>query len=384
MIGFRNVTVVPPERTIADGVVLVRDDRIQALGSSKLIDLPEDTQIIDGQGNTLAPGFIELQINGGFGMDFTESPETIWPVAERLPVYGVTSFLPTVITSPMDTFQRAIEVMQAGEPAGFRGARPLGLHIEGPFLSLERKGAHNPQYIRPPDLNLIANWSRDNGVRLVTLAAEQPGGLDMVKTLVSRGVVVSIGHSTATYEQAIEAFTAGVTYGTHLFNGQPPLHHREPGLPAALLTEPGVAFGLIADGIHVHPAMVNLVWLAKGPDGITLVTDAMAALGMPSGTYHLGDYDVIVDETSAWLADRSTLAGSVLTNDSALRNLMAFTGCSLEQALLTLTRTPARVLGLADRGLLAEGAVADLVLLSPDGRVLMTMAAGEVVFHAGR
>lgn len=382
MLGFRNVTILTPERTIADGVLLVRDGRIEALGSSKQLTLPDEAQVIDGDGNTLVPGFIELQINGGFGMDFTENPDTIWPVAERLPIYGVTSFLPTVITSPMETFARAIGVMQAGAPAGFRGARPLGLHIEGPFLSLGKKGAHNPQYIRPPDLDLIAGWSRDNGVLLVTLAPEQPGALDLVRALVARGVVVSAGHSTATYEQALQSFAEGITYGTHLFNGQPPLHHREPGLAAALLTEPGVIFGLIVDGIHIHPAMVKLVWQAKGPDGITLVTDAMAALGMAPGTYRLGDYDVVVDETSAWLADRSSLAGSVLTHDAALRNLMDFTGCSLEQALLTLTRTPARVLGLADRGRLAEGAIADLVLLSPDRRVQMTVAAGEVVFTA--
>lgn len=371
------------DRTIVDGILLARDGRIEALGSSEQVSLPDNAQVIDGQGGTLTPGFIELQINGGFGMDFTDNPETIWPVAERLPAYGVTAFLPTVITSPMQTFARAIGIMQAGPPPRFRGACPLGLHIEGPFLSLGKKGAHNPQYIRPPDLEAIAGWSRDNGVRLVTLAPEQPGALDMVRTLVERGVVVSAGHSTATYEQAIEAFAAGVTYGTHLFNGQPPLHHREPGLAAALLTEPGVTFGLIADGVHIHPAMVNLAWKAKGPDGITLVTDAMAALGMAPGSYRLGDYEVVVDGTSAWLSDRSTLAGSVLTPDGGLRNLMDFTGCSLEEALRTLTCTPARVLGLTDRGKLAEGAIADLVLLTPDRQVRITVAAGEVVYDAG-
>ncbi|HZW03569.1 MAG TPA: N-acetylglucosamine-6-phosphate deacetylase [Anaerolineaceae bacterium] len=384
MIGFENVTILTPERTIDGGALLVRDGRIRALGRRDAVELPAGAQRIDGQGNLLVPGFIELQINGGFGMDFTERPETIWPVAERLPAYGVTSFLPTVITNPMATFQQAIEVIQAGEPVNFRGARPLGLHIEGPFLNQGKKGAHNPAYIRPPDLEATATWSRDNGVRLVTLAPEQPGAIELIRALVARGVVVSAGHSLATYEQAEQAFSAGVTYGTHLYNAQPPLDHRKPGLSAALLTDPGVVFGMIVDGVHVHPAMVDLAWKAKGPDGITLVTDAMAALGMPPGTYPLGDHEVVVDGTSAWLADHSSLAGSILTHDSALRNLMAFTGCTLGEALLTLTRTPARVLGLTDRGRMASGAIADLVLLSPDGRVLMTVAAGEVVYNAGR
>jgi N-acetylglucosamine-6-phosphate deacetylase len=290
----------------------------------------------------------------------------------------VTAFLPTIITSPLECVRLAMDVV-CRVPDGFAGAFPLGLHLEGPFLNLNKKGAHNPNYLRIPSPELVADWSPRNGVRLATLAPEMPGALETVAALVRQGVVVSAGHSMASYEQAQAAFQAGVSYGTHLFNAMPTLDHRAPGLAAALLTAPSICVGVIPDGIHLHPSVVDLAWKAKGPRGLTLVTDAMAAMGMAPGAYRLGDFDVTVDENVARLPN-GTLAGSILTMDGALRNLMAFTGCSMLEALPTLTSTPAAVLGLEHKGQIKPGADADLVLLTPQGQVVTTIVAGEVVY----
>jgi N-acetylglucosamine-6-phosphate deacetylase len=373
---IRNATIFSTGETAS---LLISDGLIQGVLPANQAPASPSEHVIDAQGLILAPGFIELQINGGFGFDFTEDPGSIWSVAEKLPRYGVTSFLPTVITSPWKSIQRAIDVMQAGSPAEFRGALPLGLHLEGPFLNPGRKGAHNPTYLRPPDASLVEGWSPANGVRLVTLAPELPGAHETIRKLRAQGVVVSAGHSLATFDQAVAAFEAGITYGTHVFNAMPPLEHRSPNLAGALLTTPGLTVGLIVDGIHAHPAVIRLVWRAKGPAEITLVTDAMAALGMEDGLYRLGDFDITVQNGSARLPD-GVLAGSIVQPDQEIRNLMEMTGCTLAEALLTFTSTPARVLGLSDRGRIEAGCIADLVLLTTSGHIHSTILQGEAVY----
>ncbi len=377
MLHIGNATLLTPSRRIENGAVLIDGERIVAVGQAAC---PPEAQKIDATGLLLSPGFMDLQCNGAFGHDFTANPETIWPVAARLPQYGVTSFLPTIITSPLATVTAAQAVLQH-RPANFVGARPLGLHVEGPFLNPAKRGAHNPQHLRLPEVKAVENWSIEHGVRLVTLAPELPNALEVTRLLVGRGVVVSAGHSMATFEEARRGIEAGITYGTHLFNAMPAFEHRAPGLAGALLTEARVAFGLIPDGVHLHPAVVTLAWQAAGPERVTLVTDAMAALGMRPGRYRLGDLNVIVDNVSARLAD-GRLAGSILGLDAAVRNLRAFTECSVEEAIATVTATPAKVLGLAhQRGQISPGFVADLVLLTPDLQVAMTIVNGEVVFQ---
>lgn len=356
--------------------LLAVDGRIMTVGPSEPMTLPTGAQVVDAQGAILAPGWIDLQLNGGYGFDFTANPDTIWDVAARLPESGVTSFLPTLVTSPLETVERGMRALRR-RPEDFLGAEPLGLHIEGPFLNPLKKGAHNPEHLRLPDLAQIDGWTVEAGVRLVTLAPELPGALDLIPALLRRGVTVSAGHSLASYEQALEAFTRGVTSGTHLFNAMPPLSARSPGLAGALLESKGTYFGLIVDGVHVHPALVALA-LRTRPEGLILVTDAMTALGMPSGEYPLADATVFVDETSARLKD-GTLAGSILSMDAAIRNLCAFTGISLEEALPHASALPADLLGLTDRGRLKAGARADLVLLDESVRVLKTWVGGELV-----
>ena len=381
MLYIKNTTLYSPCERLDNAAVLVDGGRIVAVGYAAAVACPPGAQVLDADGLLLTPGFIDMQFNGGFGDDFTADPTTIWQVAAGLPRWGVTAFLPTVITSPLERIAQAQQVVLS-EPAGFRGATPLGLHVEGPFLNPQKKGAHNPAYLQLPALEAVAGWSPQTGVRLVTLAPELPGALPVIEALATRGVLVSAGHSTATFEEATMAFDAGARYGTHLFNAMPTMHHREPGLPGALLTDPRPVVGFIADGVHTHPSVISLVWQALGPERLNLVTDAMAALGMGPGSHLLGDFEVTVDATSARLAD-GTLAGSILSLDQALRNLIRLTGCTLADALATVTTTPARSLGLDhERGRIAPGYVADLVLLSPELEVRGTVVRGELVYTA--
>jgi N-acetylglucosamine-6-phosphate deacetylase len=374
--------IYTPEHLLDNGALLVEKGRIVAVGTVDQIPCPEEARRIDAAELILTPGFIDLQLNGGFGHDFTAEPGTIWSVARHLPCHGVTAFLPTIVSSPAATVVAAQRVLAQGPPPVFSGARPLGLHVEGPFLNPAKKGAHNPAYLRTPNLEATANWSPEQNVRLVTVAPELDGATEVIVALAERGVVVSAGHSLADYDQALGALAAGLRYGTHLFNAMPPLEHRLPGLPGALLTDPRATVGLIPDGIHVHPAVVSLVWQILGNKRLTLVTDAMAALGMPPGIFRIGEFEVTVDHVSARLAD-GTLAGSILSLDAALRNLMAFTGCSLQEALPTVTTTPARLLGLGGRlGKIAPGYAADFVFFDKNLRVKQTIVAGQVVYPA--
>ncbi len=373
-------TLVMPDGDLVTGALTVQDGRI--LDAGPLTVAPRPAETIDATGLLVAPGFIDLQVNGGFGHDFTADPTTIWPAAAELPRYGVTAFLPTIITSPLATVAQAQAIMAAGPGDRFRGATPLGLHLEGPFLNPGKKGAHNPAHLQGPALSATATWSPEQGVRLVTLAPELPGAAELIAELAARGVVVSAGHSLATFEEGQAAVAAGVRYGTHLFNAMTAVHHRDPGLPVALLHDKRVTIGLIPDGLHVHPALIRLVWDALGPERLNVVTDAMAALGMPPGAYWLGDHEVTVDEQCARL-ESGTLAGCIVPLDEALRNLVAYTGCTAAEAIATVTTTPARLLGLAEqRGTLQPGAAADFVLLTHELDVVATYIDGVCVHRA--
>lgn len=353
--------------------VLIEGDTIAALGR----DAVGAGRRLDLGGLVLAPGFVELQVNGAAGHDVTREPESIWAVGESLAQFGVTSFLPTIVTSPPGVVAAARAVLAAGAPPGYHGAIPLGLHVEGPFLNPERRGAHDAAHLRPPDPALVTGWSPVSGIRLVTLAPELPGALEIVRSLVGAGIVVSAGHSLATAAEASAGFDAGIRYVTHLFNAMPPLDHREPGLAGAALADSRVTVGLIPDGIHVHPTIIDLAWRLAGPDRFSIVTDAMAGLGMSPGTYQLGDTDVVVED-AARLRD-GRLAGSVVGLDRAVRNVAGFTGASVEEVVAAVTSTPARLLGLPDRGTIAVGGRADLVVLTPELEVVATIVGGRIV-----
>lgn len=288
--------------------------------------------------------------------------------------------MPTIVTSPPDIVRRAQRTL-AHPPLHFKGALPLGLHVEGPFINPQKKGAHNAAHIRLPDSEQVGEWSPQNGIRMVTLAPELPNASETIHTLVKNHVIVSAGHSLASWEEARYGIEAGISCGTHLFNAMPPLDHRNPGLVAALLASQQVCFGLIVDGLHVHPGIISLVWQLAKAQRLYLVTDAMSALGMPPGEYNLGDLKVMVDNVSARLPEGS-LAGSVLSLDQAVRNLLQFTGCTLLDAICSVTDTPAAILGeTGKRGRIIPGGRGDLVVLTPDLQVGMTFVAGQLVYE---
>ena len=289
---------------------------------------------------------IDLQVNGAGGHDLTETPERLWDVAAALSRYGTTAFLPTLVSPSWAGVDRARETLAKGPPARFAGATPLGWHVEGPFLNPARAGAHDPASLLPPSVERVGDWSPASGVRMVTLAPELPGALDVVRSLVANGVVVSAGHSAATWAEAGAGFDAGIRSVTHLFNAMASLDHREPGVAGAALADDRVTIGLIPDGLHVHPGLVRLVRRTVGPDRLAVVTDAIAALGMPPGRHSLAGRMVDCDETSARLPN-GVLAGSVIGLDTAVRNLSAFTGASADDARLATTVVPARLLGLS-------------------------------------
>jgi N-acetylglucosamine-6-phosphate deacetylase len=380
-------------------MLLVRGARFEAGGSAvsillrggRIVAVSQDadrarglaaTRALEADGLLAAPGFIDLQVNGAAGVDLTEDPAGIWAVGATLSRFGVTAFLPTIVTSPAEVLDAARRVLVAGPPPGFVGALPLGLHLEGPFLAHDRRGVHAASHLAPPDRARAASWSPSAGVRMVTLAPELPGSMELVRDLVGRGVVVAAGHSAASWEDACAGIDVGVRYATHLFNAMRPLHHRDPGLVAALLLDPRVIVGLIPDGIHVHPAIIELAWRLAGPGRVSVVTDAMAGLGMPPGGYALAGRDVDVSEGRAQVDGH--LAGGVLSLDGAIRNLRTWTGASTADVIATVSRVPARLLGLdGHRGDLALGQVADLVLLTDGLEVVTTIVGGIVAYDAG-
>ncbi len=346
---------------------------------------PEEGQLEFNQAY-ITPGLIDLQINGGLGHDFTAEPDTVAQVAAALPQWGVTAFLPTFITALPETYRSALALLQDYKAAD-GAAIVLGAHLEGPYLNPAFKGAHEAQYLREPSLpevNSLLHYQL-NGRRalgFMTLAPEEPGALDLIPYLSQHGILVAAGHSGASYEDGMAALEAGLSCGTHLFNAMPPLHHRHPGLAAAILDHPKATANLIVDGIHLHPAVVRLVYRLKGWEHVTLVTDAMAGLGMPPGRYVLAGQAVIVDETSARLDNEAgTLAGSILTLNAAIRNMIEFSGCPVHEAYAMAGLNPACLLGIdAVKGRLQPGFDADIAVFDQNFNSLMTIVAGQAVY----
>jgi N-acetylglucosamine-6-phosphate deacetylase len=358
--------------------VLVRDGLIAGAGPG--LAAPA-AAAVDATALTVAPGLIDIQVNGAAGIDLTHEPERVWEVAAALPRFGVTAFLPTIVSAPAVRYERALAALAGGPPRGWEGARPLGWHFEGPMLSPRRPGAHEVRHLRRPDPRVYEGWSRERGVAMVTLAPELPGALAAVAALAARGVVVAAGHTEASAAEMRAAADRGVRYATHLFNAMAPLGHREPGPVGAVLAGLPVVAGLIADGAHLDPAVVALVWRALGPERCNLVSDAVAALGAGRGGSRLGDLDLVAGEDGVRRPD-GTLAGSALGLDTGLRNLSRFTGCPLAAALATVTSTPAALLGRPDLGAIAPGMAGDLTLLDRGLGVAMTVVGGRVLHRA--
>ena len=329
----------------------------------------------------VSPGLVDLQVNGGFGLEVGGDGRALRALAGRLPSTGVTTFLPTAVSSgPAD--YRALGAALA-DARGAAGARMPGLHLEGPLLSPARAGAHRVGEIAGAGATIddvLDDLLGVGAVRVVTLAPERPGALALIHRLRQAGVAVSLGHTDATFEQTVAGIDAGATLVTHLFNAMSPLHHRAPGAVGAALADDRITIMLIADGVHVHPAALNVALRSKGSDRVALVTDAIAAAGAPPGRYALAGVEVISDGQTARLAD-GTLAGSTLTLDRAVRMMAGVAGARLEDALAMASSVPAAAIGLADVGRIAVGQLADLALWSAAMEVTATLVGGQVAFR---
>jgi N-acetylglucosamine-6-phosphate deacetylase len=300
-----------------EGTVLLEGSRIadvsrEPLGATEVHEYPD---------RLIMPGFVDLQVNGSFGVDVATEPERVPELSKKLVVTGTTAFLPTVISSPATLYREALPRLADLTRKSVPGAEVLGVHLEGPFISPKRKSAHSSEHIAPADANLLAELLDLRPVRMLTLAPELEGAAELTKAAVGREVIVSAGHSNATFELAYEAFEEEIAGVTHLFNAMNSLHHRKPGLPGAAFAHPRVACGIIADGLHVHPALVNLAFRVLGPDRLYLATDTTAAAGAEQGEYSLAARRIHAGNGAPTL-ENGALAGSVLAMNEALQNAL--------------------------------------------------------------
>src|SRR5579862_7429295 len=356
-----------PVEEIQNPFLIVEDGRIVELSSRATREVPVGTSLVDFGDAAMAPGFLDIHIHGGAGLDVMRAaPSELPRLGKFLASHGVTAYFPTTVAAPLDATCAAlsqlagvIEAAKNNEDASVQ-ARPLGIHLEGPFLSHKRRGVHPPENLIAPTVEIFDRlWQAARGhVKMLTIAPEIPGAMEVIPEAARRGVCVSIGHSDAEMPVAKAAVAAGARHATHTFNAMRPLDHREPGIIGEVLSDDGITADLIADGIHVDPAVVKVFLEAKGPGRAVLITDAMSATGMPDGRYKLGPIEVDVRDGKC--TANGSLAGSVLTMDRAVRNVTKFSNWGLRDAVQAASLNPARAASLdRNHGVLKAGANAD-------------------------
>ena len=375
-----------PFEEISDAVVVIQGSKISAVGQRGKVEMPRGAREISAKGKTIVPGFVDVHIHGAGGRDVMEgTPEALEIVAATVAAHGTTSMVATTVTaSEMETCRSIADIakfiLDAGlSPARELAAEILGIHFEGPFISQARRGVHPAEWIAAPSPPLLLRFldeARGTG-QILTLAPELPGALELIAIAREAGLVVSLGHTDANHEQAQAAIAAGARHAAHVFNAMRPFSHRDTGVLGAVFSSPDVSAELIADGIHVDSAAMRMLLDLKTPQRVILVSDGTSATGMPDGKFQLGTFQVTVSGGVCRNAE-GKLAGSTLTLDRALRNIVAL-GVPLASALQMLTANPARQIGLGSRkGVLAPGADADLVFLDANLEVsgVMTRGAG--------
>ena len=364
-------------------VVVIEDGRIASISTRAAKEAPGDAQVIDFPGSTLGPALFDVHNHGAKGHDVMEAtPAALDAIGSFLASRGTGSYLATTVTAPLNTTLWSLSGLAKllERPAVAGQARPIGIHLEGPFLSHSKRGVQPAEHLLAPDIATFDRFfdAAEGHIRLMTLAPELPGAVELAAHATARGVRVSLGHSNATAAETRAAIAAGAVSATHTFNAMRPLDHREPGILGTVLTCDTLFAEMICDGIHTAREMAKLWWRAKGPERAILVTDAMSAAGMPDGEYQLGGFAVQVANGRAMVGD--TLAGSVLTLDRALANFVEFTGAPLEQALRLATVNPAAMTGLGDQaGSVAVGQPASLVAVDRAGKLVGSVVNGQQV-----
>jgi N-acetylglucosamine-6-phosphate deacetylase len=370
--------VATPDGVLDPGWVLVEDGAIHGLGAGAPPDRPDAT-VTDATGSWVLPGFVDIHCHGGGGAAFTSAdPEHVRRVVDAHSAHGTTTMLASLVTRPVPELVEQVAALSELVEHGL----VAGIHLEGPFLSAARCGAHDPAILRPPDpVSVDALLSAGRGaIRMVTVAPELEGAVPAVKRLVDAGVLAAIGHTDALAEDVVPAVDAGASVATHLFNGMRPLHHREPGPIGVLLDDERVTVELICDLVHLHPTIVRLAARHAGAGRTVLITDAIAAAGAGDGVYDIGGLEVDVTNGVPTLAGGGSLAGSTLTMDAAFRNLVKSCGLGVLDAVAAASTRPAELLGLGDvTGRLAAGFAADIVLLDDALTPRAVMRRGEWV-----
>ncbi|MDR3490929.1 MAG: N-acetylglucosamine-6-phosphate deacetylase [Gammaproteobacteria bacterium] len=374
--------VYTSEGVLTNKALVIQDGVIQKI-TKKMSE--ENNHFVFPDNYHILPGFIDLHVHGIKNADVMDATaDALDTICQALAAEGTTSFLATTMTADTDEIDAAVETIQHYICSNKKvGAEILGIHLEGPFLSPKKMGAQPGDKIQLPNVHLLRQWQKKSGnaIRLVTLAPEQTNCIELINYLVAENIICSIGHTNATYAQTVDAIAAGCTHVTHLFNAMSGIHQREPGAVTAALLSNKVMTELIVDGFHLHPAIVELTFKLKGKDNILLVTDAMRAKCMQDGCYDLGGQAVHVKQGQAQLAD-GTLAGSVLSMTTAIKNMMKFTGCELIDTIKMTSENPARALNVfSQKGSIVINKDADIVVLDDDLNVVMTVVQGKVVYQ---
>lgn len=384
--AFTACRLFTPTEEIDRPLLIVEDARIAELSSLAGTSAPVNAALVDFGDATLAPGFLDIHMHGGAGLDLMRAtPSELPRLGKFLTTHGVTGYFATTVAAPLDATCAALGRLADAIEAGTSStngdavqARPLGIHLEGPFLSHKRRGVHPPENLLTPTVEIFERlWQAARGqVKMLTIAPEIPGAMEVIAEAAKRKVCVSIGHSDAEMPVAKNAVKVGARHATHTFNAMRPLDHREPGIIGEVLSDDELSADIIVDGIHVAPEVVKLFLRAKGRERGVLITDAISATGMPEGRYQLGPIEVDVKDGKC--TSGGSLAGSVLTMDRAVRNVTKFSDWSLRDAVRAATLNPARAVGLSNHhGILAPGADADFIVLSPTGEILKTIVRGR-------
>jgi N-acetylglucosamine-6-phosphate deacetylase len=385
LLAIVNGDVLTPQKVLEDATVLIEDERIVEIRQGG--SYPAEATVLDVRGRLVAPGLIDIHVHGSAGYDTMDAtPQALHAMATFFAAHGVTSFLPTTVTAEQAALLAAVENVTWCQQHYQGGAHIIGLHLEGPYISATHPGAQPVQHIRPADPAEYTQLFAHGNVRLISLAPEIKENRPLIEYAAAQGASVAVGHSAATYDDVMENVPRGLNQCCHTFNGMSGLHHREPGAAGAVLTCDEIYAQAIVDLVHLHPAIVKLLVRAKGTERVVLITDSMRATGLADGEYDLAGQSVTVSNGRAYLTYGNSLAGSVLTMDQGLCNLMQATGLSLIEALPMATSVPARSIGLgSELGSLQPGYVADLVVLKHnDGRdfqVETTIVQGNVVYQ---
>ena len=379
-----NALVIRPGYPAVPGGVLISGGKIKRILQEGELPPKPNRTVINAQGDYLVPGFIDLHIHGGGGDDFSnDGGRKLLRIVKYLAGFGTTAVLPTIATSSRESLEKIVQFISSVYTGNKMGGRVLGVNLEGPYLSIGKRGAQPLRFIRAPDLYEVEKLLDTSGgaVKIMTLAPELEGAFDLIRLLKQYGVIAAAGHTTADYETMKKAIKVGISYATHIFNSYPPFHHRHPGAIGAILESNQVNTEILCDGIHLSPVLIRLLFRVKPIDRLLLVTDAIEVMGRRIKSFTMGGRRVTVDSAGARMAD-GTLVGSMLPMNQALSNVVKFTGLPLSDALVLATANPARLLKIEDRkGDIRAGMDADLVIMDKKCHIKRTIIAGETVFR---